>query len=407
MGKFQINSDPANPGVSLTWGEKQSKYGSGQIESKLDPVVTGNKMYDDLFAANPYNNLTYNRSSWQDFLSALGFRTDFDRWKEEQQVNANEYNAQVASIMQQNEFNDPSAQAARMRQAGINPDLLGTQGVSDSASPVQDVNGMSPNMEDDFGKVQQFGTAILNLCQVGFGLAKDIMTFKQMSTALQDQDIDLAKKFMNFANEYVLQNAPPEPFNNEKSYREYTDKMINNLSSFGYDFTRTRRQRKIWENVVNPKFFNSETYKNITSNWLKGGQNMQEISRLDKPFSFRNRKPWSAFDDVSQELGTFSRQAYKAMKKSQTMQESYNAEYYQNLNPDMNAKAQNEVAKQTYQSANIDRLMNQTMSKIVNKLSKDANNGDMLASGLLLAMQLFRMSRFSFGSKGWSMTPGF
>lgn len=407
MGKIQVNTDPGNPGVSLTWGEKESKYGTGEIQSNLAPVKSGNQMYDALFNANPYNNLTYNRSGWQDFLSSLGFRTDFDRWKEEQQVNKNEYDAQVASIMQQNKFNSPEEMASRMRDAGLNPDLLGTNGVAESASPVQDVNGMSPNSADDFEKVQQFGGAILNLCQVGFGLAKDLMTFKQMSNALNDQDFDLAKKFMTFANDYVIQNAPPEPFNNEKSFREYTDKMINNLVNIGYDFTRTRRQRKLWAEVVNPKFYNSETFKNITSNWLKSGQNMQEISRLDKPFSFRNRQPWSAFDDVSQELGRFANQAYKAMKRSQTMQESYNADYYQTLNPIENAKAQNEVAMQTWQSANIDRLMNQTMQKIVNKLSRDAQGGDMLASGLLLAMQIFRMSRFSFGSKGWSMMPGF
>lgn len=201
---------------------------------------------------------------------------------------------------------------------------------------------------------------------------------------------------MQFANDYVIQNAPPEPFNNEKSFRKYSDKMIDNLTSIGYDFTRTRRQRKIWENVVNPKFFNSETYKNITSNWLKSGQNMQEFSRLDKPFSFRNRNPWSAFDDVSMELGRFANQAYKAMLKGKTMQDSYNADYYMNLNGTVQAEAQNEVAKQTKQSNEIERLMNTTMSKIVNKLSRDANSGDRLASALLMAFQIFRMSNFKF-----------
>ena len=83
--------------------------------------------YQKLFDNNPYrsSDLTYNKSEWQDFLSALGFRTKADAWAESVQENALQWDAGIFQQMFQDEFNDESSKAQRMRDAGENPDLRG------------------------------------------------------------------------------------------------------------------------------------------------------------------------------------------------------------------------------------------------------------------------------------------
>ena len=159
--------------------------------------------YDQLFANNPYRNLTYKKSGWQNFLSALGFRTDAERWQEDAQVNANEYDAGIFSMMQQNEFNSPQAQAERMRQAGLNPDLLGIGDVQEAASPTEDPNGMSQNVGDEFA---DFGNTIASVFSRAMAVFKDFKSIQQMNTIIDGQNIDNAVKMTGAIDKF--QNQP-------------------------------------------------------------------------------------------------------------------------------------------------------------------------------------------------------
>ena len=92
--------------------------------------------YDDLKSSNPYRNQEYKESGWQKFLSSLGFRTQADAWKENMSVQAAEYDAALAQKQFDTEYNSPSEQAARMRAAGLNPDLDPSSIDSGSAAPM-------------------------------------------------------------------------------------------------------------------------------------------------------------------------------------------------------------------------------------------------------------------------------
>lgn len=394
--------------------------GIGVQQSNLAPVETGNKMYDALYKANPYNNLSYNRSGWQAFLSALGFRTDYDRWTEEQQVNKNEYDAQVASIIQQNQFNSPEEQAQRMRDAGMNPDLLGTQGVSDSASPVQDVNGMSPNTGDEFGdaftKVQNFASSIMGLFQIGTGLAKDFMTFKQMSQGIANGDVNLAKSFMQFADEYVLKSAPTEPFSNDREYHDYLSRIGEDLIfKVPKQLHLTRGQRHIWDQVVSPTYFGSESFKNMTSNWLQTRKNIDETAKtksypVSKPIIGKDN--WNAFNIVADELGDLANEVWKIDKKrfkavsekdisqANADKQIYDAQKdYRDQQTGMKygqwkVASEAEGFKTDYYTRSVQKAMNHSIERITTELENQANNGDLLSAGLLLAFNIFRLSNF-------------
>lgn len=165
-----------------------------QVHSGLGPAPTGyGSQYDQLFAQNPYRNLTYNKSLWQDFLSSLGFRTGYDKWQEDVQVNSGEYDAGIFSMIQQNAYNSPSAQAARERAAGLNPDLLGIGDVAPAASPTEDPNGMQPTSTDDFVSI---GSQVLNLIP-------GIMSFATNLSQLRGIRLDNDAKELSFGSAAV------------------------------------------------------------------------------------------------------------------------------------------------------------------------------------------------------------
>lgn len=125
-------------------------------------------------AGNPYTNIQYRQSPWQKFLSTkLGLRTGYDTALEQASLQSREYLAGLLQQQYQNEYNDPAAQAARMRQAGLNPDLLGTEGVADSATPPADNSVMSPDtFAADSVPVQE----IVQTASTAFGALESAVT---------------------------------------------------------------------------------------------------------------------------------------------------------------------------------------------------------------------------------------
>lgn len=171
--------------------------------------------YDRLFANNPYRNLTYRKSLWQNFLSSLGFRTDADRWIEDSQVNAAEYDAGIYSMMYQNEYNDPSSQAARMRAAGLNPDLLGVGDVAQAATPAEDPNGMSPNVGDEF---RQFGESFMGVLTRSIALYKDFKGIAELENIIEAGDIENAKNRVASIESFIQSRFQESDFVNRSSY---------------------------------------------------------------------------------------------------------------------------------------------------------------------------------------------
>lgn len=411
---FLYMANPLSTSLSNLW-KSGGSYGTG-LEYKSDP----NQMYDALLKSNPYVGLTYHKTPWQTFLSSLGFRTDYDRFLEEAQVNANEYDAQVASIKQQNEYNSPSAEAQRMRSAGLNPDLLGTQGVSESASPIQDPSGMSPGSGEDgtFGEVTQklwnFGAGIMSAFQMGVGLAKDMFSMRQLQNGVEHQDFELARDFMNFFDDMVKKSAPAHPFETEDQFNEHLKNIELESLLYPKKMHMSRRSRRIWQSNIRG-YFNSDQFRKMTEDWLASSKNLDEFSKTPKNFTIYpvlGKDRWNAFSVVSDELGKLSKEVWKAVKTNEKTRGladaegaladlDYNKARVHFVDQSTGATyGQTKVAGEAasyglqYQTAHIDRAMRSTLNRIVSGLEDQANNGDMLSAGLLLAFNIFEMSNW-------------
>lgn len=201
-------------------------YGAGSYNGTgLGPAPsTGDSMYDSLYQANPYRNLTYNKSWWQNLLESMGFRTGYDTWREQAEVNSREYDARIAELMQQNQFNDPTAQAQRERAAGINPDLLGIGDVAEAASQAPDPNGMQVNPSDDFS---QFGDTFMSVLGKTITLYKDFKGLSELDNLIEAGDLENVKRMYDSIDAFIENKFHESDFVSRSAY----DKAIGRVKS--------------------------------------------------------------------------------------------------------------------------------------------------------------------------------
>lgn len=191
---------------------------NGYIGTGLGPAPSGYGQYDALFNANPYRNLQYKKTWWQDVVSALGFRTGADKWLEDARTNSAEYDAGIYSMIQQNDFNSPLAQAERMRNAGLNPDLLGVGDVAQGAKPSEDPNGMSPtdsgfeDVNTALNIVSSVGSSVMDLIPKTLAFMTNIQQLKGIRAENDLKELQFGNDAVALANRFFTEGITKQDY---------------------------------------------------------------------------------------------------------------------------------------------------------------------------------------------------
>ena len=94
-----------------------------------------------------------------------------------------DFEAEIALMDYENEYNSPINQAIRMRQAGLNPDL---QGVAQHTA----ASGSAPSGMPDFGgsvsDIANFFTNVYSIIKGGFGIFKSMKEAQQIGAATEN-----------------------------------------------------------------------------------------------------------------------------------------------------------------------------------------------------------------------------
>lgn len=384
------------------------------------------QQYQGLLDANPYMNLDYKQSGWQKFLSALGFRTGYDKRVEDLQLQANEWNANVAAMARQEQYDSASSAAARMRSAGLNPDLTGIANAGESSSMPEDTNPPAPT-ETDSQSVGQFANVLMSGLTMAMGLSKDLMSLGQMRNAIDMGNIDKAKSMTDFAMSAILSGTGYNPVVEDAEHGDYLESGWQDKAAeaayAAYSSNFGRRDQKRFRSAIDVAKkslpVNLEQYKMLRD---------RVGAREDFWKSFESNT-YSEFDSVIsvvyQELGSLNEDIAKLSKsnefageqvKDSTLQNEL--EYQDAVDPTQAAEAFNEgniasaaESQEAAQNAKIQKAVRNTYARIVSKLEKLANSnekGHQAASIALLAFQVISMMSVSgrtgsaagFGAKG-------
>lgn len=393
-------------------GSIVDNFGHQLIGTGLGDVPqTGIDMYDQLYNANPYRNLTYKKSFWQNIASALGFRTDADRWLEDAQVNASEYDASVASLMQQNVYNDPSAQASRERAAGLNPDLLGIGDVQGAAKPADDPNGMSQNVGDEFN---QFADTVASVFSRAVTTYKDFLSLDQMRNVIDAGNIENARNFLGTLDDIIEGAFTSEDLVSYDDYVAANNRIAESIAddsslawedSLPFQYGFNKRQRNQFYAVARQRLASMKTDErayNAMKSRLAAMSGVQS-EKLNPLFGTDavNPNERSALDVLTSGVREAQREAMKYTALASKFRASLEEQEVQTLE-EMSAGVSSARAQVTeYNSRKAVAQWNQSCARIkkdmLDKLDNLAAQGDTFAKALLYSWSLDDIAKISVG----------
>ena len=369
--------------------------GTGMGEA---PSGYGN--YDSLFQNNPYRNLQYNKSDWQEFLGMLGFRTDYDRWQEEAQANAAEWDAGVFQKMYDEAYNSETAKAQRMRQAGENPDLLGTAGVSEANQMQQDPQGMTAGMPDNVSNV---ATGLIGCFNNAVGMVGQYMQLMQIKSGIEGQNIDNAENMMNIITQRVMGMTPKEGFKNEKEFQDWKANVSNALSGkYGEAFFKGSSLRR-WRRSIEDFIGGLPQSRAQFEEWNK---RMNEAKEYWSGSADHWAEAKDVFDKVNEALYALRKAttenkavAGELQSEVEVQTETNELQYQEDLEPGQRARAQNEEWKRKAEGNDFQGILAGHLAKLGHELDDLSKEGGL--KGFLAEVFLFFLnSRFSVGTNG-------
>lgn len=387
--------------------------------SSIGPAPSGyGSEYDQLFANNPYRNLTYKESAWQKFLSALGFRTGYDAWLENSQVQAKEYDASVFSQMFQNQYNSEVAKTLRMRAAGQNPDLLGTGDVANAAAPADDPNGM-PDQTGEAEQIGQLVTGFASSVISAFGTAsqiyKNIAEVKQISETINGIAAANADKTLDVIDKIIVGSVPMSALESGKGVDSYVQTI--DLSKYGFTGKGLEAAQSAFadrfDSIKNNAEIRNQVYSryNALSNTYKVGA---------EGFLPESQMPVSPDDYFNLTTSYMARAARRILNLKQantefeegtlTPQEQANRQIAQDIEQSKlstlqdadfgSAEASNMLTSTDSDTLfkQAQRIINEERANMYSILKVKADSGDSFATALLHAMALQDMMQFDFNA---------
>lgn len=204
----------------------------------------------DKLLNNPYlvsNNQTFEPNLLQKLGIALGDYSSEFNYYQDLRSKAQIYFADTLEQIRQQEYNSPSAEVARMRAAGINPDLNGGQNI-DPGSAAENDQPFLPSVGND----GQSGIGEVTSLAVGFisnviSMYQGIQSIKAGNLGLVASEIDNHNSALDFAQKELLNTitVKDEELDKLKEDPSFASDLILNAAE-KFDFsTYSNRTRKV------------------------------------------------------------------------------------------------------------------------------------------------------------------
>lgn len=229
-------------------------YGDGNyVGTGLDYMGSDNPMYDAYYKANPYVGQTYHKT-WIDNVFGGVFRTGYDKWLNEMQLNSAQYNAGIVDLEQQNLYNLESAKAQRMRAAGENPDLLGTGDVSDSAQVAPDPqDAQIPDAEGSqvLSVVATVGSTLLDLVPKTMSFMTSLSQLKGIRMDNDLKELTFNSDITNFVEDFFKQGVTKQDYEDAFTKQDFenlltaSEKNSDDLASRLFSSKRAQKNFKM------------------------------------------------------------------------------------------------------------------------------------------------------------------
>lgn len=367
------------------------------------PVSSGSPSANGLYASNPYRNQTYVKSPWQNFLTSLGFRTQADAWQENMNVQAAEYDAAIAQKLYDQEYNDPQSQVARMRAAGLNPDLNGGDSIDSghAASIGEDPSTPMQSTGDD-AQIMQLANGVLSAFSTSLGLVNSIQGVARNRIQNQILSVQGEKTYSDVAKELAVSLIPITPDDLFDSDGNMVGDWKSNALQSAKLFTR-RMPKKVGNKLLSE----IEHFWNTAPITKEAYQAWSDRVSSRKDYAMNSQTFYSEIDsllmEISKPLAEMSENIYQARQNadfegaSAEYEENQNrAEYANQVDPSTAAASTNAVNRAAKGQADIQDTLRKTMNSIMSNLEKSSRDGGIKGTMsqfmlIMMAMQQMQM----------------
>ena len=378
-----------------TW---DSSYGSAQAAAGTASGST--KRIQDLLDANPYRNVTYNVSPWQKFLSALGFRTQADAWKENMTIQANEYDAGILAKQADEQYNSPTAQAQRMQAAGMNPNLNGGQSIdSGSAAPMGEDPSTPMQSTGEEGVLTEFANGVMSIFSSSLGILETFQGINRNHLQNTLLAIQGESDFAAWANGLATRFLPstPDPVIDEETGAATT--WQHHALQSANMFAKRTMSRKLRSKFIShvQSFWNSapgdaeafKAWKSVQDEGLGYAVSRGKYGDLTNQ---------DVLFGIAERLGPLVRESLESGLNKEVAENNasiekagYEGSYYQHLSAEDAASAANSTNKAAKEMNDVNSKLRHCMNDILDFL-KDASSGKGVGAGLAkIAYALFSM----------------
>lgn len=341
---------------------------------------------DNLIQNNPYrkNIDNYQPSFFQRLWMSLGGRTQYDAWKENMDVQADEYDAQMRLMQYQNEYNTPSSEVSRMRQAGLNPDLQGIGDVAESVMPGDDPsNPMQSTGEEQV--INNVVSGVFNAFNTALGVVKGLQGMHSVFLDNSMKEVSIDQGISEYAKKmwpYFLPDSPDPSAENDigqtKNPFDWKSLSLRNATQFAGHLNKKYRKRFVDE---------VQNYWNSGPGQYESYDAWTKRVKARKGFYMERDSFYSDVDDVlndmigplanvlmqvqSQDLDTRLHQSQAADAQAEYDKELYGEN---GLDPKAEAGALNSERALSETNNSMVNDLNDSIGDIIGNLKKTADN---------------------------------
>lgn len=296
-----------------------------------------------------------------------------------------EFDADLSLLDYQNEYNSPEAKAERLRAAGINPDLVGLDGVSDS-SGLSGVTGSLGTPTSSSDSAQFWLSNSQNILTTAFQFAQQMQAMR--SSAL-DNDI----KNINFVK--ALQSLKDDT-TSSSMFSSFHNPDINADSSHFTSGLSRRNQKRLHKLMPSSQAYSSynKRINDYASSSIQAGESLA-LGTIRGNGGFDPREMAKGYKDVAE----FLEKVQKYSASADAHQEKYRSDYYQYasgssdaLIDSQNNEVNRDLLKDSYQSTKGNKEIDKFFSELVSKLR---SNNNWWSDALLMALYGMKSGAFN------------
>lgn len=417
---MRIDSNRNNNSVAQHWtepdksGSKKFDYSDYAYLHEIEQYK--NKPYYDNLLTNPWlwsKQGSFEPSILDKVRQALGDYSTEQNYYNSIVSNREQWLAEFLENMRQQEYNSASSQVAQLKQAGLNPDLSGNVsagGASENDQPLL----ANPQFGGDSSQiVSSLGSFFFNAFQLASGFAKDMVSLKSLHNQVVSQDIDIQNKLSSSVTDFLRSSIGDVVYNSDTKSFELPSIDPSRIERYAKSTFKSRSLRK---RFVKEAFNSYNSAKHRFSVYGAVSDMHEAKQRLSNLIGYEHGVFGEGYSSHDLDpLVKISSRLSKLSTEVEELQKNYQKDYYSSVNADSKASAenaQNKYNKDYYSSASgstageafnesnksnsyqsqINKVINETMSKILSDLRK-SSEGDTADAYLSKALLLLVASQ--------------